>query len=195
MPIEPAAKRAVAFFDGQNLYHGAKGLFAYQFPNFDVQALAHTVCHGNAWNLSQVRFYTGIPRRGDDVFWNNFWSNKLRAMRGQGISVFTRHLRKRGDSFVEKGIDVRIALDVVRMARHDDFDVALIFSQDQDFTEVAAEVRSIAQEKDRWIKIASAYPFQSGCANPRGILNTDWIKIDKATYDRCIDPTDYRGAP
>ncbi len=32
----------------------------------------------------------------------------------------------------EKGIDVRIALDVIRMAHRQDYDVALIFSQGQD---------------------------------------------------------------
>ena len=32
----------------------------------------------------------------------------------------------------EKGIDVRLALDVVRLTRSNQLDVALIFSQDQD---------------------------------------------------------------
>ena len=37
----------------------------------------------------------------------------------------------------EKGIDVRIALDVIRMAHGREYDVALVFSQDQDLSEVA----------------------------------------------------------
>jgi hypothetical protein len=32
------------------------------------------------------------------------------------------------------------------------------FSQDQDFAELADEVRAIAREQQRWLKIASAYP-------------------------------------
>jgi uncharacterized LabA/DUF88 family protein len=35
----------------------------------------------------------------------------------------------------EKGMDVRLAVDVVRMAREKLYDVALIFSQDQDLSE------------------------------------------------------------
>jgi hypothetical protein len=69
--------------------------------------------------------------------------------------------------------------------------VALIFSQDQDLSEVAEEIRTIAQEQNRWIKVASAFPFAAG-AKIRGINKTDWIRIDKATYDLCIDPRDYR---
>jgi uncharacterized LabA/DUF88 family protein len=44
----------------------------------------------------------------------------------------------------EKGIDVRIASDVIRMARQDEFDVAVIFSQDQDFSELSDEIRSLS---------------------------------------------------
>jgi hypothetical protein len=32
----------------------------------------------------------------------------------------------------EKGIDVRIAIDVLKMARNNQYDVAVVFSQDQD---------------------------------------------------------------
>ncbi len=92
----------------------------------------------------------------------------------------------------EKGIDVRIALDIVRTARLNLFDVALVFSQDQDLSEVADEIREIAKSQDRWIKMTSAFPFSPTLKNKRGINNTDWIKIDKQTYDACIDPHDYR---
>ncbi len=92
----------------------------------------------------------------------------------------------------EKGIDVRIALDIVRMARQKRLDVALLFSQDQDFSEVADEIRLLAQEQGRWIKIASAFPTSRNANNMRGVQKTDWIKIDQALYDSCLDPRDYR---
>ncbi|MCI0586582.1 MAG: NYN domain-containing protein, partial [Planctomycetes bacterium] len=90
----------------------------------------------------------------------------------------------------EKGIDVRIAIDVIRIER--EYDVAVLFSQDQDFSEVAREIRAIAKEQGRWIKIASAYPVAREKPESRGIDLTDWIPIDRATYDACLDPRDYR---
>lgn len=39
----------------------------------------------------------------------------------------------------EKGIDLRLGLDVVRMARKGELDVAAIFSQNQDLAEVHAK--------------------------------------------------------
>ena len=93
----------------------------------------------------------------------------------------------------EKGIDVRIAIDVIRMAHKRLYDVALVFSQDQDLSEVADEIKEIAREQDRWIKMASSFPRNQ--ARPRGINKTDWIPFDKTLYDNCIDPRDYRTPP
>ena len=43
MPDEPPAKRAVAFVDGQNLFHAAREAFGYTYPNYAVRALAERV--------------------------------------------------------------------------------------------------------------------------------------------------------
>jgi len=92
----------------------------------------------------------------------------------------------------EKGIDVRIALDLIAGAHRSVYDVALTLSQDQDRSEVATEVRVIGREQDRWIKIASAFPVSPAASNRRRINSTDWIPIDRALYDRCLDRRDYR---
>ena len=123
----------------------------------------------------------------------------------RGIHTFSRPLRYRKQTVAlpggatttvrvgqEKGIDVRLALDVVRLARELVFDVALIFSQDQDLSEVADEVRAISREQNRWIKQACAFPQSPASRNRRGVNRTDWIPIDRPTYDACIDPVDYR---
>jgi len=123
----------------------------------------------------------------------------------RGIKTFSRSLRYRNqtvrlsdDTFTtilvgqEKGVDIRIALDVVRLARENRYDVALVFSQDQDLSEAADEVRAISVQQSRWIKVACAFPISPTAANRRGINGTEWIRIDRATYDACLDPNDYR---
>ncbi len=92
----------------------------------------------------------------------------------------------------EKGIDVRIALDVIGKAVRKEYDEAIVFSQDQDLSEVADEIRALSKQQNRWIKAACAYPMSPTATNRRGINGTDWIKILKADYDGCIDPRDYR---
>ncbi len=130
MPVEPAVKRTVAFIDGQNLFYAAKKAFGYRFPNYDPNALAERVTRNRGWTLSQTLFYTGIPDAADNPFWNHFWTAKLAVMGTRGIQTFSRSLRYRNQTVrlpgggvttilvgEEKGVDVRLALDVVRMAR------------------------------------------------------------------------------
>ena len=86
----------------------------------------------------------------------------------KGVVIFSRKLRYRNQTVKlpkgethtflvgqEKGVDVRIALDIIRLARENVYDTCLVLSQDQDLSEVADEVRIIAQEQKRWIKMVS----------------------------------------
>ena len=205
MPAEPVPKRAVGFVDGQNLFYAAKKAFGYPYPNYDPKALAERIASDRGWTLVETFFYTGIPDAIDNSFWNHFWTAKLAVMGTRGIQTFSRALRYRNQTVrlpnggvttiligQEKGIDIRIALDVVRLARENRYDVALIFSQDQDLSEVAEEVRAISIQQARWIKVACAFPVSPTAGNCRGINGTDWITINRATYDVCLDPNDYR---
>jgi uncharacterized LabA/DUF88 family protein len=180
MATEPSKKRIVAFFDGQNLFHGAKEAFGYGYPNFSPRRLALTICQQRGWELSQTRFYTGVPDKQDNANWNHFWRAKLAHMGRTGVFTFSRSLRYRNQTVQlpngtqhtflvaqEKGVDVRIALDVVRLGHEQEYDVALIFSQDQDLSEAADEIRRIAQEQNRWIKVASAFPVSPTSRNKR----------------------------
>lgn len=126
-------------------------------------------------------------------------------MRRAGIVVSSRNLRYRvervrlPDGSVheiqverEKGIDLRLGLDVVRMARNAELDVVIVFSQDQDLTEVAGEVRDISRSAERWLKVVSAFPHGPNASSGRGIDRTDWFRMDRDFYEACLDPRDYR---
>ena len=205
MVNEPQIKRVYAFFDGQNLFYASKEAFGYRYPNYAPWLLAQAVCQKQGWQLEKIFFYTGVPSQADNLFWNQFWTKKLAVMGTRGVEVYSRELRYRNKSFVlpdgtettvligqEKGIDIRIALDIIRYTLDGAFDIALVFSQDQDLSEVAEDIRKISLNQSRWIKMASAFPISPTSKNARGINKTDWVKIDRGIYDACIDKTDYR---
>ncbi len=206
LQIEPKVKNVIIFVDGQNLYRAAKDAFGYHYPNYDIKLLSEWMCASHGWNLSHIYFYTGVPDPQDNNPWHNFWVKKLSYMGRSGIKIFSRSLRYHNQDWAcpscgktytslvghEKGVDVRIALDIIRFAHEKAYDIAVIFSQDQDLSEVAGEVMRISHEQSRWIKMAAAFPVSPTYKNKRGIDKTDGIKIDKKTYDSCIDPNDYR---
>jgi len=212
MRIKPSTCRVHAFFDGQNIYQAAKA-FGHPHPDFDPIKLANwAVATNSDRSLTQVHFYTGIHDARENRFWNQFWTNRLNALGRQGVRTVHRVLKysnqpvevtkgqfKKVRIGREKGIDVRIALDLVRLARQAAFDVAIVFSQDQDLAEAVSDVKAISTELDRWIRVESAFPYDAAVSatlpkpmNSRGINGAAWLPIDKSTFDACIDPTDYR---
>lgn len=157
------------------------------------------------WSVTEIHFYTGIPSLEFAADWTKFWNSKLQVLGSRGVITFSRPLRYNKELIQnhdgtlgydnvgrEKGIDVRIAIDIVRGAMRGVYDVALIFSQDQDLSEAAEEVKAISKTQKRWIKVACAFPDHPGNGNNRGINGTDWIKIPENLYKSCIDLRDYR---
>jgi uncharacterized LabA/DUF88 family protein len=204
MALEPETKHAMGFIDGQNLYQHAKDAFGHHHPNYDPIKLHNAVCEAKGWQPNLVRFYTGVPDPVQSKMWSGYWSNRIIAMKRAGIAVTTRPIRYRTETIIqdgveqtyttpqEKGVDVRLALDIVSRARTKQFDVAVIYSQDQDLAEVVQEVREISIEQDRWIGVACAFPIGPSATASRGIDRTDWFRMDQDFYDACLDPRDYR---
>jgi uncharacterized LabA/DUF88 family protein len=172
MAQEPPIKNAIAFVDGQNLYRHAKDAFGHHHPNYDPIKLHKAVCERKGWKPTLVRFYTGVPAQIESEMWSGYWASRILSMKRAGIIVTTRPIRyhrqeielddgskKEVTTPQEKGVDVRLALDVVRLARTKQFDVAVIFSQDNDLAELVEEIKEIASEQDRWIKLVCAFPF------------------------------------
>lgn len=206
LPPKPSIARAHVFFDGQNLYHSAKECFDYPFPNYDPIKLAEAITSLTPGRrLEKIHFYTGVHDIRHDPFWHAFWSNKLALLPTKGVNVVTRKLKysdvpipmESGGTKVikvgrEKGIDLRLGLDLVRLARKGEYDAAIIFSQDTDLEEAVNEVYDIRQEFKLWLWLECAFPISPTAKNLRGISRTQWRTIDKSLYDRCIDPRDYR---
>ena len=91
----------------------------------------------------------------------------------------------------EKGVDVRVALDMLSLAYAGTYDVGVVFSQDQDLTEVVADIKTLAKSAGRWIKLASAFPLSRNGQQTRGVNGTDWVPLDEHAYRECLDPRDY----
>ena len=186
--------RTIVLIDGQNLFHLAKTAWGpnppYDWPSYDVGKLAQAlVGRLPGRTLEEVRFYTGVPSPQSSQFWHDFWTHKLRYLQRRGIQVY----RGRVNSGGEKGVDVSLALDLVRATYEQRYDAAIIVSQDADFAPAVDLSREIAASQGRILDFESAFPFSAGRVNPTGVPRTNWVRIDKALYDTCLDL--YRRGP
>lgn len=190
-----------------NLFNSAKRCFGYQHPNCNHAKLVNAVVNiEQGRQLDRATLYQGVPKQQHDALKNAWWNKKLAAVGRSGVVVERRYMKERElnitldgivhfehtvQRLIEKGIDLKLGLDLVRYANSRAYDVAIVFSQDGDLVEAVEEVHRIAAEQNRWVQVECAHPF-----NPVGnwypINRTVIRQITKAMYDPCIDPIDYR---
>lgn len=83
-------------------------------------------------------------------------------------------IRQQG-TWVQKGVDVRIALDMVNKASHNHYDIAALVTGDSDFTDLLGEVKEVYGKK------VELYTFD------RSDCNLDKFFVAKADFHKKID--------
>ncbi len=191
----------IVFFDGQNIYRGAlaswrtaaSDTYIYTWPSYDVEKLATTLASKTAGRvITQIRFYTGVPTSYQDYRWNCFWVEKLKYLESCGVEVYRGKISSHNH---EKGVDVKLAIDLIRLTYEKKYEIAIILSQDRDFEPAIHLAKEIAKDQDRQLVFESHFVVGPGSDSDRGIPRTSWKPIDKITYDACLDPRDYRISP
>ena len=187
--------RVVTYIDGQNLYHLAREAWGtdggvldtpYNWPSYDVAELAAALVALNpGLTLVKIRFYTGVPSSGR---WHHFWNSKLRRLRNQGIMVTRSAVSRHGR---EKGTDISLAIDLVTDTYEQEYDVAIIVSQDADFAPAVRRAKEVARNQNRFLTFQSSFPLVPG-RQLSGIGGTAFVPIDKALYDACLEPDRYQ---
>lgn len=107
------------------------------------------------------------------VTWTRLTKEQYVDINVPGIGYMKLPVRK------EKGVDVRIAIDVTILALQDKLDVAVLFSQDSDFRDLVEYADVIGLQRQRRILIASAFP---STGKEHGIGGTMFIPIDRDIY-------------
>jgi uncharacterized LabA/DUF88 family protein len=213
----PSSLRVVTFIDAQNLFNQAKRCWRYSFPNYDPILLSEKigVSYPNRV-LTNVRLYTGVPKPGKDRerYW--FWKNKIKehskdprfyafetplAYGMEKVPVEDPNTGKitlqAAEIAREKGTDVQIGIDLFKLAAANQYDVAVLFSQDRDLAGAINSVIGIKNQTGRLIYLECAFPVDPALPRHyrRGVPNTKWVPINKTDYDACIDRNYYRPPP
>ena len=157
-------KRVFVFIDGSNLYYRLKGISSfytketnqeYSLSRFDFKGFCKWLVGDN--DLQEIHYYIGQIKRPSPQSKNSqkvelMYSNQQRLTRylqNQGISIkFGKLMRdpSRPDVYHEKGVDVQIAVEMIRFARQDKYDVAYLVSSDTDLVPAVQEVKDFGKE-------------------------------------------------
>lgn len=141
---------AIVFIDGSNWYHKLKKLLAIRPPiDFDVRAFALNLVAPDT--LVDIRYYIGKVRRiRGDAKSEMLYANQhrlLHFLQKQHVALGLGHLINYPDgSFHEKGVDVLLAVEMIRCVSEKKCDVAYLVSSDTDLAPAADECKRLGGE-------------------------------------------------
>lgn len=148
--------RALVFIDGNNFYYRLKGITSskegiFKLLDFDYRGFSQNLVKDK--ELIEVRYYVGAVKRQNGL--NREKSEKLYAsqqkliakLQQQNIPTILGTLIQHPDKvFHEKGVDVKIAVEMIRFAREDKYDIVYLLSSDTDLVPAVEEVKSFGKK-------------------------------------------------
>jgi uncharacterized LabA/DUF88 family protein len=144
--------RVMVFIDGSNLHWGMKSYNEENRVNLRIDYTKFIPLLAKDRSVVRTIYYCSkpVPPTG---------SSQVRFfdyLRSIGIQVFDKPLKTRTDStgavrYVEKGVDVALATDLIGMAWENAYDVAIIVSGDADYAGAVGKVMS----KGKNVEVAS----------------------------------------
>lgn len=135
-------ERVIIFIDGSNLYHGLKNVIGD--VSLDFIKFPHKLCGQR--RLIRTYFYIcPVQQEGNE---ENYRTQQkfLAALDDKPyLEKKLGNLEKRGDTWIEKGIDIQIAVDMLSMAVNDLYDTAILISGDGDFAYAIEAVKNLGK--------------------------------------------------
>ncbi len=196
--------RVIVFVDAQNFYRSARRAFfddatdPYRVGQFHARALGELLCARDAGrSLAAVRLYTGRPDAYLQPAAYRANVRQCQAWEQAGCYVFTRQLRypygwpdnADGQGPQEKGIDVRMALDIALLAYRREYDVAIVCSGDSDLIPAIEEV--LDGEGTALVEVAGwrSERYRQRLSIDDRNLWCHWLR--REDHERVRDDTDY----
>ena len=139
---DPESPRVAVFIDGSNLYHSLEE----NCKRFDLDfgAFTQKLCNGRSHYRTYYYNVLRDPERNPQAYQHQ--QKFLSALYSTPyLEVRLGAAKQRGDVVIEKGVDIMLATDVLNLAWHDLYDVAVVVSGDGDFAYALQTVKNLGK--------------------------------------------------
>lgn len=172
----------LVIFDGSNFYHKAKHLAPQiHLSVFNYAKFAETLT-GSKDNYIEYCVGEVKPQKFGDVKAANLYAGQQKLfyhLQKQGVVVKKGFMMKTKDVFHEKGVDVRIATDIVRGALKNEYDICYVISSDSDILP-AVETAISAGKKVIYVAFEKA-----GVSKALAVNCSETIFVTKSMVENC----------
>lgn len=134
-------ERVTIFIDGSNFYHCLRMNLGDR--RIDFQRFANALCNrATKRKLIRVYYYTVFLKEEDGIEKYKDQQRFLTKLRSfPYFDLKFGRLEKRGDTHVEKGVDINIAVDMLELAYSDAYDTAILVSGDGDYVAAVEAIK------------------------------------------------------
>lgn len=147
-------KRVAVFIDGSNLYFKLRTLVPHKmdFIHYGYRGLIDSLLNADE-RVSYAGYYVGVVRdtkrtknhqKAIELVQNQ--QKLFEQLRHQQIDIVKGYLLERDGRFFEKGVDVRLAVDIVSLAQEKKYDTAIVISSDTDL--IPAMQKAIGHKRE-----------------------------------------------
>lgn len=179
--------RILIQFDGSNFYNRVKNLTKeVHLTNFNYSGLAKEITRTQDL---EITYYVGeVRKRLNDLKSEVLYANQqslFSHLRSQGIKIKMGYLLLHPDGhFHEKGVDVQIAVDMVKSSLNDEYDSFYLISSDTDLLPAIEVVR----EKGKKVVYVGFENFKSqalsrNCSQTLTLSKEQLLKFSKEPFN------------
>ncbi len=159
--------KTAVFIDGSNLYSRLKELGVNHTSKFDLNKFIKNCL--NIKEISHVGYYVGqIKREKNNPKSISLYANQQKLFKNlqaniPGIKIIKGHIQNFNGIYKEKGVDVRLALDIYKLAIENKYDKGILISSDSDLIPAIKMVQNINNKIIEYI--AFSYKFSTALIN------------------------------
>src|SRR3990167_3751131 len=141
-------KKILVQFDGSNFYNKVKRVLPQiHLTNFDYHGLTKSLVKSDAlqviYYIGEIRQYEG-SKKSETLYSNQ--QKLFTHLRNQNIEIKLGYLLMSDGKFHEKGVDVQIAVDIVRGSIKNEYDKFYLISSDTDLLPAILTARNEGKE-------------------------------------------------
>lgn len=166
-------ERVAVFIDGANLLHGLSEDF--NRIDIDFENLVNKLI--GARSLTRVYYYSALPDQERDPERYTRQQKFLNAVKRKPyFSVVLGRLETRpGGLYVEKGVDIALAVDLLDLAYHNTYDTAILITGDGDFSRAVEIVQRMGKHiENACPPSVRSYHLQNTC-DKTIVLNSTYL--------------------
>lgn len=142
--------RTAVFIDGGNFYRKLKDLKIKNTSKFDYFSFIKSLIKSD--ELTYIGYYVGQIRKEENNEKSRLlYSNQQKLFTHlesniQNLKIIRGHIQNFNGTYKEKGVDVRLALDIYKLANKNSYDKAILLSSDSDLIPAIRMVQENGKE-------------------------------------------------